>query len=146
MRINETPEVNIALTSGNRSFYLPGMPLNYKVTVSDKSDTAKFDPANLYVSVDYIEGFDKAASNMGHQQGEATVSGKNIMLSLDCKSCHKEAETSVETVIPCGSTEICKRPQCYELSHTENKEWRFWCMGRSHDYTQHWRRMTCSRW
>lgn len=92
---NETPEVNIALTSGNRSFYLPGMPLNYKVTVSDKSDTAKFDPANLYVSVDYIEGFDKAASNMGHQQGEATVSGKNIMLSLDCKSCHKEAETSV---------------------------------------------------
>jgi len=32
---------------------------------------------------------------MGHQQGEAAISGKNIMMSLDCKSCHKEAETSI---------------------------------------------------
>jgi cytochrome c551/c552 len=32
---------------------------------------------------------------MGHQQGAATISGRNIMLSLDCKSCHKENEKSV---------------------------------------------------
>jgi cytochrome c551/c552 len=63
--------------------------------VSDKSDTSKFDPTNLFVSVDYVEGFDKAASSMGHQQGQATISGKTLTLSLDCKSCHKENEKSI---------------------------------------------------
>ncbi|HEU4575977.1 MAG TPA: ThuA domain-containing protein [Chitinophagaceae bacterium] len=91
---NERPVVNIEV-SGNKSFYLPGYPVTYSVQVSDKNDTAQFDPANLYVSADYLEGFDKASMPMGHQQGAATISGRNIMLSLDCKSCHKENEKSV---------------------------------------------------
>jgi glucose/arabinose dehydrogenase/cytochrome c551/c552 len=92
---NEAPEVSVAITGGNKSFYLPGVPVKYTVTASDKTDTAKIDPANFFVSVDYAEGFDKAAVPMGHQQGSASISGKNIMLSLDCKSCHKEAEKSI---------------------------------------------------
>ena len=92
---NEVPEVTIQLTGGNKSFYLPGYPLRYAVTVSDKSDTSKFDPTHLFVSVDYVEGFDKAASSMGHQQGQAAISGKTLTLSLDCKSCHKENEKSI---------------------------------------------------
>ena len=92
---NETPTVTVDITGGNKSFYLPGVPVQYAVTVADKTDTAKFDPSNLYVSVDYVEGFDKAASPMGHQQGQAAISGKTLMLSLDCKSCHKEEEKSV---------------------------------------------------
>ena len=92
---NETPTVTVDITGGNKSFYLPGVPVQYAVTVADKTDTAKFDAANLYVSVDYVEGFDKAASPMGHQQGQAAISGKTLMLSLDCKSCHKEADKSV---------------------------------------------------
>ena len=92
---NETPTVTVDITGGNKSFYLPGVPVQYAVTVADKTDTAKFDAANLYVSVDYVEGFDKAASPMGHQQGQAAISGKTLMLSLDCKSCHKEEEKSV---------------------------------------------------
>ena len=92
---NETPIVAVDITGGNKSFYLPGLPVQYAVTVADKTDTAKFDAANLYVSVDYVEGFDKAAAPMGHQQGQASISGKNLMLSLDCKSCHKEADKSV---------------------------------------------------
>ena len=91
---NEEPTVTIQQTGGNKSFYLPGKPFTYAVEVKD-NDTSKIDPANLYVSVDYVEGFDKAGASMGHQQGQATVSGKNLMLSLDCKSCHKEAEKSV---------------------------------------------------
>ena len=31
---------------------------------------------------------------MGHQQGQANIEGKNLILSLDCKSCHKENEKS----------------------------------------------------
>ncbi len=92
---NETPTVNIDLTKSNQSFYLPGTPLNYAVTVADKTDTASIDPANLFVSVDYMEGFDKAALPMGHQQGTASISGRNLIFSMDCKSCHKEAEKSV---------------------------------------------------
>jgi cytochrome c len=92
---NEAPVVTINLTGGNKSFYLPGTPLKYAVSVNDKTDTAKMDPANLFVSVDYIEGYDKAANATGHMQGQANIEGKNLVLSLDCKSCHKEAEKSV---------------------------------------------------
>ncbi|WP_018616059.1 ThuA domain-containing protein [Segetibacter koreensis] len=91
---NEEPKVSIQLTGGNKSFYIPGKPINYSVSVKD-NDTAKIDPANLYVSVDYIEGFDKAGATLGHQQGQASISGKSLMLSLDCKSCHKENEKSI---------------------------------------------------
>ncbi|HVZ56949.1 MAG TPA: ThuA domain-containing protein [Chitinophagaceae bacterium] len=91
---NERPRVSIEV-SGNKSFYLPGYPLSYQVQVSDPTDSARIDPANLYVSADYLEGFDRAAIPMGHQQGAAAISGRNIMLSLDCKGCHKEAEKSI---------------------------------------------------
>jgi len=92
---NEAPEVSINLTGGNKSFYIPGTPVPYSVVVSDKQDTAKFEPGNLFVSVEYVQGFDKAAAKLGHQQGVAGISGKNLMLSLDCKSCHKEADKSI---------------------------------------------------
>ncbi|MES2647324.1 MAG: ThuA domain-containing protein [Bacteroidota bacterium] len=92
---NETPQVTIDLSGSNKSFYLPGAPVNYAVKVLDPKDTSAIDPANLFVSVEYVEGFDKAASAMGHQQGQASISGKSLVLSLDCKACHKEAEPSV---------------------------------------------------
>ena len=92
---NEIPVVTINITGGNKSFYMPGIPIQYSVTTMDKADTAMIDPANLFISADYIEGFDKAAAPMGHQQGQANISGKNILMSLDCKACHKEAEKSV---------------------------------------------------
>lgn len=93
---NEAPQVAIEVTGGNKSFFLEGEPLKYKVIVSDKNDTARFDPENLFVSVDYAEGgYDKAASTLGHQQGEVNIIGKGLVMSLDCKSCHKETEKSI---------------------------------------------------
>ena len=92
---NETPVVSIQLNSANKSFYLPGKPINYSVTVTDKGDTSKIDPANLFVSVDYVVGFDKAATVNASQLESAPMSGKTLMLSLDCKSCHKENEKSI---------------------------------------------------
>ena len=92
---NEVPNVEIQITEGNRSFYLPGVPFRYAVNITDESDTAAIDSQNLMVSVDYVEGFDKAAENRGHQQGEALIEGKSMTLSLDCKSCHKENEKSI---------------------------------------------------
>ena len=93
---NEAPKVSIEVTGGNKSFFLEGQPLKYKVVVTDKSDTAKFDPANLFVSVDYAKGgYDKAETTQGHQQGEVNIIGKGLVMSLDCKSCHKENEKSI---------------------------------------------------
>ncbi|HEX9509623.1 MAG TPA: PQQ-dependent sugar dehydrogenase [Puia sp.] len=92
---NEAPTVRIAL-KGNKTFYFPGTPVFYKVAIEDKDDTAKRKDMNdLYVSADYIEGSDKAAIPQGHQTLNAAAVGKNLMLSLDCKTCHKPDEKSI---------------------------------------------------
>ncbi len=92
---NETPDVSVAVL-GNQSFYFPGKKVNYKVSVADKDDsTGKVDPANLYVSADYVIGSDRAGASPGHRQGEVAISGKSMIQSLDCKSCHKENEKSI---------------------------------------------------
>ena len=62
MQVMKHRRLILSLTGGNKSFYLPGVPVKYAVTVTDKNDTSTIDPANLFVSVDYVEGFDKAAS------------------------------------------------------------------------------------
>jgi cytochrome c len=91
---NSEPVVSIALKGGNKSFYLPGVPVKYQVNVRD-NDTAAVDPANLYVAVDYMKGYDKSSVPMGHQQGAAAVTGRQLTQTLDCKSCHKEADKSI---------------------------------------------------
>ena len=91
---NSEPVVAIALKGGNKSFYLPGMPVGYQVSVKD-NDTTAIDPANLYVAVDYLQGYDKTAVPTGHQQGQAAVTGRQLTQTLDCKSCHKEADKSI---------------------------------------------------
>ncbi len=91
---NETPAVNIQLTTANKTFYLPGKPVQYSVTVTDKDDTSKIDPANLFVSVDYVLGVDKETVNATELES-SPVGGKALTQSLDCKSCHKENEKSI---------------------------------------------------
>lgn len=90
---NSTPQVNINI-AGNKTFYFPGKQVMYSVTASDKEDSA-IEKNNFFVSADYVEGLDLAAKPMGHLQGEAGISGKSLTMSLDCKSCHKEAEKSI---------------------------------------------------
>ena len=91
---NEAPKVNI-LIDGNKTFYFPGNKVKYHVVIDDKDDTAKVkDANNLMVSADYVEGSDKAATT-GHQIITETMMGKNLMMSLDCKSCHKVDEKSI---------------------------------------------------
>jgi len=92
---NSIPIVNVEV-KGNHSFYFEGHPVNYAVTVDDPADTSKAkDTKGLVVSADYAEGSDKAASPRGHQVLSAAIEGKNIMLSLDCKTCHKVDEKSI---------------------------------------------------
>jgi cytochrome c len=91
---NDAPEVAIRI-NGNQSFYFPGLPVQYEVLIDDKNDTSKIkDIKDLFVSASYMEGSDKAISQ-GHQQISETVMGKNLLYSLDCKTCHKVAEKSI---------------------------------------------------
>ncbi|WP_405382662.1 ThuA domain-containing protein [Maribacter sp. LLG6340-A2] len=91
---NSRPEVNISLGDDIPSFYLPGQKISYDVSVTDPDGT-KVDPKNIFVSVDYLEGMDKVAMSLGHQQVSAAVTGKALTQAMDCKTCHKEAEASI---------------------------------------------------
>ncbi|RYE22436.1 MAG: c-type cytochrome, partial [Sphingobacteriales bacterium] len=89
---NAQPQVNVSI-KGNHSFYFTDKPVSYKVNVTDKG--AVYNPANLYVSSDFIKGSDLAGANWGHQAVSETMQGKNLMLSLDCKACHTETQKSI---------------------------------------------------
>ncbi len=91
---NQMPTVNIQF-KGNRTFYFPNQPVNYSVSVSDKEDGTTIVDSNLIVTADYREGSDQAGVSQGHHVLSETVTGKNLMESLDCKACHKLAEKSV---------------------------------------------------
>ena len=91
---NSRPEVSIDLSGGNSSFFMSGVPINYKVAVTDPDGEA-INADNIYVSVDYLEGLDEVNKSLGHQQVSAAVTGKALALSMDCKTCHKEKEASI---------------------------------------------------
>ncbi|HLT51328.1 MAG TPA: ThuA domain-containing protein [Arenibacter sp.] len=91
---NTRPEVTIDLNGGNDSFFIPGVPVNYTVSVTD-ADGSPIDENNIFVSVDYMEGMDEASLSLGHQQVSAAVTGKALTQGMDCKTCHKEKEKSI---------------------------------------------------
>ncbi|MEX0272804.1 MAG: PQQ-dependent sugar dehydrogenase, partial [Flavobacteriaceae bacterium] len=90
---NNRPQVKIAIQQANASFYVPGKPIDYTVTVNDPDGEVNED--NVYVSVEYRTGMDAANTNLGHQQVAASVTGKALTQSLDCKACHKEKDASI---------------------------------------------------
>jgi glucose/arabinose dehydrogenase/cytochrome c551/c552 len=116
---NEAPVVNIAI-NGNKSFYFPGKPVSYAVSVSDKDDPAAgSDLTGVFVSADYVEGLDKAGSSMGHQVMSEAMAGRNLIQSLDCKGCHKEAEKSIGPAYMAVAQRYQKDPNA--ASHLINK-------------------------
>lgn len=107
---NVRPEVSIDVT-GNKSFFIPGAPLEYKVSVVDAHEPGGVAESNIFVSVDYLEGMDEVSLSVGHQEVAATVTGKALTQAMDCKACHKESEKSVGP----SFTDISKKYQ-----NTEN--------------------------
>ncbi len=91
---NSRPEVSIDLSGGNSSFFIKGVPIRYKVSVTD-ADGGPIDDANIFVSIDYMSGMDEANKSQGHQQVSAAVMGKALTQAMDCKACHKEVGASI---------------------------------------------------
>lgn len=96
---NSRPSVDIHIT-GNNTFYFPGRPVAYEVHVTDaqdgSSDQPGFDPSGVFIKTNYLESPDRAAmSSASLKNLEASMTGKSLMESLDCKSCHKISEKSI---------------------------------------------------
>lgn len=93
---NTIPKVNIAL-SGNRSFFFTGEEVEYDVQVDDPED-GNIDPSAITVTMDYLEGEDVVAIELGHKvAGESTAfaQGKILIGDSDCSGCHATNEASV---------------------------------------------------
>ncbi len=98
---NEKPTIDLKL-AGNQSFYFPGKPVNYKVSVRDKEDgsleNGKINPAKVMVTLDKLDmGTDltfvhqntaKAAQAYFHP-------GLELINRSDCKACHDKEKKSV---------------------------------------------------
>jgi glucose/arabinose dehydrogenase/cytochrome c551/c552/type 1 glutamine amidotransferase len=92
---NEMPEVSIQI-KGNKSFYFPKEKVTYAVSVKDNDDpSASENKAGLFISADYFESRDRVGGSLGHQSMSDAAIGKNLTLSLDCKTCHKQDEKSI---------------------------------------------------
>jgi cytochrome c len=88
---NETPVVDIII-SGNKTFYFGNKPVKYSVNVHQGADTSSIYIPNLTVAAYYVEA---TSVPIGDLAGMLAVSGRNIMLVNDCKSCHQENDKSI---------------------------------------------------
>lgn len=96
---NTAPVVQIDI-EGNRSFYFQDTPIDYNVSVEDEGPegvSTSIDPSNLFVSADYVEAGDEEgeASTEGHQIVSNVMSGNNLAMTLDCRSCHLVSDSSI---------------------------------------------------
>jgi cytochrome c len=114
---NFAPEVQITI-NGNQSFYFPGQKVNYSVSVSDQDDpNAGSDMSSVFVSADYISGVDLAEADMGHKIMSEAMTGKSLVQSLTCKTCHKENEASIGP----SYTEVAKKYRERDRNYLLNK-------------------------
>ena len=91
---NTPPEVFIQ-TKANRSFYWDNSVLDYAIQVQDREE--KINPKRLNISFGYIpHGKDAAIILTGNQElsNFKYLKGKQMVASLDCKSCHSMDQAS----------------------------------------------------
>ncbi|WP_111671744.1 ThuA domain-containing protein [Algoriphagus litoralis] len=117
---NTAPQIEITI-DGNQSFYFPGKKVAYTVAVSDQEEPdASTDLTSLYVSADYISGVDMAEADMGHKVMSEAMTGKSLVQSLTCKTCHKEAEASIGPAYTDVAKKYRERDRNYLLNKIKN--------------------------
>ena len=96
---NEPPQVSLALTEGNKTFFFPDKAIGYEVKVADKEDGSLENkgilPAKVKITATYQDAED-IPQTQGHQAAPVTfTAGKNLMDKSDCKACHFQDKKSV---------------------------------------------------
>ena len=92
---NTPPDVSIR-TKANRSFYWDDVRFDYKIRATDKEE--KIDSGRLKISFGYIPHGDDAATILSSDLDVGSyryLEGKQMVNSLDCKSCHSMDKESV---------------------------------------------------
>lgn len=100
---NEPPKVDIALLSGNQTFFFPDSELQYQIVVSDHEDgsieNGDIQAEAVSVNFDYApEGFDLIEIAQNHKSSDDWVvlsKGKSLIGESDCLSCHREDVRSI---------------------------------------------------
>ncbi|MCC7010524.1 MAG: PQQ-dependent sugar dehydrogenase [Acidobacteria bacterium] len=95
---NTPPSVSIEAMGVNRTFFEPGQPVAYTVTIADRDDAAA-DPARAAVSADAVaEDFDLSALIHGQAPVDASTRfavAKTYLAKTDCLGCHQPDTPSV---------------------------------------------------
>ena len=95
---NEVPKVQLAV-KGNKTFYFNGQPVAYEVNVTDREDGSlsakKILEEDVFVNINYLEGFDKTMIAQGHQMNTSFANGKRLIELSDCKACHAIEKKSI---------------------------------------------------
>ncbi|MFT4536731.1 MAG: cytochrome c [Saprospiraceae bacterium] len=92
---NTRPEISIELEGVDSSTYQSNLPVSYKVKVNDEEDGQEIDLSKIYVSVDYVDGYDEASVAKGHQEVSDVSLGESLVKTSICRSCHKATEASI---------------------------------------------------
>ena len=100
---NDVPQLSLAVTRGNGSFYWDDASIDYEVRVSDTEDgsleNGNIDPASVTLTIDYLErGADLVMPALGHQammDASRSLLGKTLVENSDCSACHQLEEASV---------------------------------------------------
>lgn len=97
---NTPPAVEVNITKGNSSFYFPGVPFDYAVTVADPDDSLS-DPKRARVSIqmqstDYTALLgDPDPSRMEEVGDKIDIYGGMVLNGSDCYSCHAIDKKSI---------------------------------------------------
>lgn len=100
---NEPPKVNLAVLSGNQSFFFPGKSIKYAVSVNDTEDGTLLNkrilPSQVSVSANYLsEGFNltEVAQKQISTDVSAQFAGAMAMINKsDCNICHLKETKSL---------------------------------------------------
>ncbi len=99
---NQPPVLALDITRGNKSFYFPGEPIAYRVTVTDQEDgslaNGRIPARQVAVRNTYQnEGESATDGPAGHKFSEAAYlgTGKNLLEKSDCKGCHFTDKKSI---------------------------------------------------
>lgn len=93
---NAPPDVSIDVKGTNKTFFVPGAPLNYSVQVSDREDgtlaAGRITPEQVAFSIDYVpEGFHVADVKHGQAKVDSSTRfavARALITKSDCATCH----------------------------------------------------------
>jgi cytochrome c len=100
---NEPPKVDIDLVGSNQSFFFPGIPVRYAVSVTDREDgslqSGTIPARRVSVSAQYLkEGLPSsgaATAPSSSDNAPATGRGRRLIEGSDCLSCHQFTRKSI---------------------------------------------------